>query len=103
MVNLIVKPSTNEESDPILRLSLFYRHIFEKKKFFCVYRRATYLREKKNSTRRKKIFSPHPNIEEYDLQINQSHRCLEDTKTINISQNTILFSEDFVSYLGNYV
>ena len=78
MVNLIVKPSTIEESNPILRLFFFIATSL-KKKFFCVYRRATYLREKKNSTRGKKFFSPPPNIEEYVLEINQSDRCLEDT------------------------
>ena len=50
-----------------------------KKNFVCLYRRATYLLEKKNTARRKKFFSPLPNIEEYELQINQSDRCLEDT------------------------
>ena len=79
MVNSIVKPSTIEESDPILRLSLFYRHIFEKKKFFVCTAGLPISEKKKNSTRRKNFFSPPPNIEEYVLQINQSDRCLEDT------------------------
>ena len=46
-VNGIVKPSTIDESDPIWRLFFFYRNIFEKKKIFCVYRRGSYIGQKK--------------------------------------------------------
>ena len=77
MVNLIVKPSNIEESYRIWQLFFFIATSLTKK--FCVYRRATYLRQKKNTARRKNFFSPPPNIEEYVLQINQADRCLEDT------------------------
>ena len=87
----------------------FYGYFFfiatsQKKKIFLCVPQGYLSPRKKKQYPQKKIFVPlPPNIEEYVLQINQSDRCLEDTQTINISQNTILFSEDFVSYLGNNV
>ena len=62
MVNLIVKPSTIEESNPILRLFFFYRHIFEKKKIFVCTAGLPISEKKKNIIRRKIFILPlhHP-------------------------------------------
>ena len=53
---------------------------------------------KKNSTHGKNI-SPH--IKKYVLPTNQTQKGLEDTKTINILQNNIIFLPGFPEIMGH--
>ena len=78
---------------------IFYRYIYI---IGCLSApQGNIYKTKKNITGRKKFYSPPPPpIEKYVLPKNQSDSCLEETKTIKIHQNTILFFRGFRELFG---